>query len=301
MGYALEILNLKKKYSDNLLAVNNLSFKVNTGEIYAILGKNGCGKTTTINCILGLVKKTSGEIFIDKINIDKNPNLAKLNINVVPQEFNFNLWESVENILINQAGYFGFKKKEIEKRIDFLLKKLDLIDKKKIEMMKLSGGQKRRVMICRALITNPKILILDEPTAGVDIEIRQKIYKFLKYLNKVEKITIILTTHYLEEVELLCDKVLFIKDGKNVVEDKVKNIIKNQKTKTFIFDLNKNFKEKKIKKYKINSIKKNEIEIELKKNEELNNLILEFEKLGYKVLNMKNKKNRLEEFFLENG
>ena len=302
MNLALEISNLKKTYlnkNKKIQVLNGIDLKIKKGDFFAILGKNGCGKSTTINCILGLTKKTSGKISINGFDIDENHNLGKLEVGVVPQEFNFNPWDSVENTIINQAGYFGFLKNDIKTNMEFLLTKMDLLEKRNSFMKNLSGGQKRRVMIVRALITNPKILILDEPTAGVDIEIREEIYSFLKYLNKTKKMTIILTTHYLEEVELLCNNLAIMKNGIIVKKDSVNNLIHKSNSKSFIFNLNKNYIENSIITFEIMNFNKKEVEIKLNKNQTINNLVIEFGKKGYEILSLRNKKNRIEETFLE--
>ncbi|MDF4311122.1 ABC transporter ATP-binding protein, partial [Vibrio parahaemolyticus] len=202
--YALEIEQLRKTYAGGFEALKGISLQVKKGDFYALLGPNGAGKSTTIGIISSLVNKTSGVAKVFGYDIDTDLELAKQNLGLVPQEFNFNQFETVEQIVIQQAGYYGVSKILAKERAEKYLKKLDLWEKRKERARNLSGGMKRRLMIARALMHEPKLLILDEPTAGVDIELRRSMWDFLKEINQQQGITIILTTHYLEEAEMLC-------------------------------------------------------------------------------------------------
>ncbi len=210
---ALSVQSLTKIYDGGKVALDDVCLDIQRGDFFALLGPNGAGKSTLINCIVGLVDITDGEIKIfDKDNVKEYID-AKLSVGIVPQEFNFSIFEKVIDILVTQAGYYGIAMHIARTRSMEILKALDLYDKRDVQAMKLSGGMKRRLMIARALVHHPRLLILDEPTAGVDVEIRQHMWKYLKGLNE-SGTTIILTTHYLEEAEHLCNKVAFIKDGK---------------------------------------------------------------------------------------
>ena len=222
--YALNINGLVKTYGDDKIAVDDVDLKVEVGDFFALLGPNGAGKTTIINCIVGLVNIDEGTIDIFDNNTIKDHVIAKLNVGLVPQEFNFSIFEKVIDIIITQAGYYGVTRHVARHRAEEILKALDLFDKKDTRAMALSGGMKRRLMIARALAHHPKLLILDEPTAGVDVEIRQHMWKYLRKLN-ANGVTIILTTHYLEEAENLCNKVAFIKDGRIIESGNMKDIL----------------------------------------------------------------------------
>ena len=224
---ALEINNLIKVYDVGYkLAVNDVSINVERGDFFALLGPNGAGKSTIINCIVGLLNTTSGNIRVFDHDIKGDYVKAKLSVGIVPQEFNFSIFEKVIDILTTQAGYYGIPLHIARQRSNEILKALDLYEKRSNKAMELSGGMKRRLMIARALVHHPKLLILDEPTAGVDVEIRQHMWKYLKNLNE-SGVTIILTTHYLEEAEKLCNKVAFIKGGKIIEEGNMKDILAN--------------------------------------------------------------------------
>ncbi len=209
---ALDIKNLHKKYRDGPVAVHNVTLQINKGDFFALLGPNGAGKSSLIGMVCGLVQKTSGTVIVQGHNIDTDGDNAKLTVGLVPQEFNFSIFEAVEDILFTQAGYYGLSRKEVGAHIEMLLKKLGLYEKRKVKAMTLSGGMKRRLMIARALVHKPTLLFLDEPTAGVDVELRLEMYEFLRDLN-ASGVTIILTTHYLEEAEKLCKRVAIIHKG----------------------------------------------------------------------------------------
>lgn len=296
---ALEIKNLKKIYGDKFEALKGIDLEVEKGDFFALLGPNGAGKSTTINILCSLVNKSSGEVKINGVDIDKDFDLAKTYLGVVPQEFNFNWFEKVENIVVNQAGYYGIPRDIAIKRAEKYLKKLELWDKKNIQAMKLSGGMKRRLMIARALVHEPKILILDEPTAGVDVELRTTMWKFIREINKAGT-TIILTTHYLEEAEELCKNIAIIDKGEIIVNTTMKELLKRANSQTIVMDTKEDLtKAPKIKEVETIFIDKNTLEVKVAKSKPINDIFTELSKLGITVLSMRNKVNRLEELFVE--
>lgn len=227
MAHALNIQNLRKTYDNGVEALKGVSLTVEEGDFFALLGPNGAGKTTIIGIITSLVNKTSGEALIFDASIDTDPSTAKTYIGVVPQEFNFNIFAKVIDIVLTQAGYYGIPRKEALPRAEQLLKDLGLWEKRNSPAQSLSGGMKRRLMIARGLIHNPKLLILDEPTAGVDVEMRLGMWDFLRKLNK-EGTTIILTTHYLDEAEELCRNIAIINKGAIVVNESMQKLLESQ-------------------------------------------------------------------------
>lgn len=295
MDYALELKNLTKIYFNNIKALQGINLKIKIGDFYALLGPNGAGKSTTIGIITSLINKTNGNIKIFGYDLNKNPVKAKSKIGLVPQEFNFNLFETVLQILVNQAGYYGIEKNNAMFYIEKYLKKLDLWEKRNFRACTLSSGMKRRLMIVRALIHQPKLLILDEPTAGVDIELRRLIWSFLKKLNQ-KGITIILTTHYLEEAEVLCRNIGIIQYGKLIENTTIKNLLSKIETETFIFDLKLNSNIPKLKNFKYNLIDNVTLEVEIIKQKGLNQLFQQLNAQNIQVVSMRNKINRLEEF-----
>jgi ABC-2 type transport system ATP-binding protein len=216
MKDALTIKGLHKVYDGGKEALKRVDFSVNEGDFFALLGPNGAGKSTLIGIACGLVRKTEGQVTVQGYNIDTDGDTAKVHVGLVPQEFNFSIFETVESILFTQAGYYGISRKEAAPQIDMLLHKLGLTEKRNVKSMTLSGGMKRRLMIARALVHKPTLLFLDEPTAGVDVELRLEMWEFLKELNK-SGVTIILTTHYLEEAEKLCKRIAIMSQGAIVV------------------------------------------------------------------------------------
>jgi ABC-2 type transport system ATP-binding protein len=228
MKHALEIKDLKKTYDGGKVALKGVDFAVEDGGFFGLLGPNGAGKSTLIGITCGLVNKTEGSVIVQGYNIEKDGDTAKLHVGLVPQEFNFSIFETVDSILFTQAGYYGISRSEAAPQIDMLLKKLGLEEKRGLKSMTLSGGMKRRLMIARALVHKPTLLFLDEPTAGVDVELRLEMYEFLRELNK-SGVTIVLTTHYLEEVEKLCNDVAIISNGKIVVTGTVKDVMNGRK------------------------------------------------------------------------
>lgn len=295
--YALEINQLTKQYKNGVTALNGINLKVKCGDFYALLGHNGAGKSTTIGIVSTLINKTSGQVQVFGFDLDKNPQQLKSAIGLVPQEFNFNQFEIVQDILINQAGYYGIPRNEALQRAEYWLKKLDLWDKRHQQAMRLSGGMKRRLMIARALMHNPKLLILDEPTAGVDIELRRHMWQFLTDLNQ-QGTTIILTTHYLEEAEILCKHIGIIQQGKVVIDTSMKALLAELETETFILDLASNSPMPQLKGYRVVSNVDNSLEIEVHRQQGLTDLFTQLAQQGIEVLSMRNKTNRLEELFV---
>lgn len=225
---ALTITNLKKKYENGPEALKGVSLTVEKGDFFALLGPNGAGKSTLIGITCGLVQKTEGKVIIQGHDIDHDHDTAKLHVGLVPQEFNFDIFTTVENILYIQAGYYGISRKEAKPQIDMLVKKLGLEDKKDVQAVKLSGGMKRRLMIARGLVHKPTLLFLDEPTAGVDVELRREMWIFLRELNE-SGVAIILTTHYLEEAEELCKHIAIINHGEIKKEGTMKEVMNGRK------------------------------------------------------------------------
>lgn len=295
--YALEIKGLTKQYKNGVQALQGIDLCVEQGDFYALLGHNGAGKSTTIGIISSLVNKTDGTVKVFGYDLDKNLAELKQQIGLVPQEFNFHQFEKVINILVNQAGYYGIPRKEALKRAEFWLKKLDLWDKREQQSMRLSGGMKRRLMIARALMHNPKLLILDEPTAGVDIELRRSLWTFLRELN-LQGTTIILTTHYLEEAEMLCRHIGIIQQGRLVVDMPMKTLLAKLETETFVLDLAIKSPLPEIQGYNATMIDANTLEVEVQREQGLNQLFTQLTQQGIQVLSMRNKANRLEELFV---
>ncbi|OJG25965.1 ABC transporter ATP-binding protein [Enterococcus caccae] len=271
---------------------------VEEGDFYALLGPNGAGKSTTIGIITSLVNKTSGNVKVFGYDLDTDLVLAKQQIGLVPQEFNFNPFETVEQIVVNQAGYYGVSRKEALKRSEKYLKQSDLWEKRNVRARMLSGGMKRRLMIARALMHEPRLLILDEPTAGVDIELRREMWDFLRELNE-NGTTIILTTHYLEEAEMLCRNIGIIQSGQLIENTSMKTLLAKLQFETFIFDLAPVDREPEITGYKYLFEDEQTLEVEIERNQGLNGLFAQLTEQGIQVLSMRNKSNRLEELFLK--
>jgi len=292
---ALQIKGLYKTYNDGKVkALNGVDLTIYKGEIFGLLGPNGAGKSTLINVLTTLANKTSGEIVINGLDFAKFPSEAKIYLGVVPQEFNFNWFEKVEDIVVQQAGFYGMPASEAKERAEILLKRLGLWDKKDTVSMKLSGGMKRRLMIVRALIHKPEILILDEPSAGVDVDLRREMWEFVRELNQ-EGVTIILTTHYLEEAENLCDRVGIINKGNILEVGTVKELLSELKKDTLVLDIMGDIKNLP-KRYRV--IEEGRLETDLLQGEDLYIITNELHSKGLQVTGIRNKTNRLEEVFI---
>lgn len=298
MTYALEISDLKKVYDTGVQALKGIDLKVSEGDFYALLGPNGAGKSTTIGIITSLVNKTSGTVKVFGYDIDTQLEKAKQQIGLVPQEFNFNPFETVQQIVVNQAGYYGVPRKEAYKRSEKYLKQADLWEKRDEKARMLSGGMKRRLMIARALMHEPKLLILDEPTSGVDIELRRGMWHFLQELN-ANGTTIILTTHYLEEAEMLCRNIGIIQAGQLIENTSMKALLSKLQHETFIFDLDISQQQPQLAGYAYQFDGDQTLEVEVERNQGVNDIFTQLTKQGIKVLSMRNKSNRLEELFLK--
>ncbi len=295
---ALKIQNLQKTYASGFVALKNVQLEVEEGDFFALLGPNGAGKTTIIGIITSLVNKTAGDVSVYGHSIDLESEIAKTYIGVVPQEFNFSVFEKVIDIVVNQAGFYGIPQPIALERAEHYLSQLGLWDKRYQSARMLSGGMKRRLMIARALVHEPKMLILDEPTAGVDIELRRSMWAFLREINQQGK-TIILTTHYLEEAEYLCRKVAIIDKGTIIENTTIKELLSRLQTETFIFDLKRPLAEPPvIQGCEITSIDEMTLEIIFEKSRDLNTVFQDLSKHHIEVLSMRNKTNRLEELFV---
>lgn len=295
---ALTITHLNKTYRNGVNALKDVNLTVEDGDFFALLGPNGAGKSTTISILTSLVRKSSGTIKVFDADMDQQAELAKSYIGLVPQEFNFNGFEQVKHILITQAGYYGVPSKQAEPRADALLKQLGLWEKRHTPSRALSGGMKRRLMIARALVHNPRLLILDEPTAGVDIELRRSMWGFLRDINR-RGTTIILTTHYLEEAENLCRNIAIIDQGRIVEHTDMKSLLNRLDKETFVLDLITPLTDNSLLDgINYQQIDSTTIEVELHRHEGLNDLFSLLTQRGITVASMKNKVNRLEELFL---
>ena len=298
MTAALSIKNLHKTYGNDFQALKGIDLQVEPGDFFALLGPNGAGKSTTIGVICSLVKKTAGHVEIFGKNIDTHFSEAKQELGVVPQEFNFNQFEKVRDILVNQAGYYGLPRALAEERADKYLNKLGLWEKRDTPSRMLSGGMKRRLMIARALVHEPRLLILDEPTAGVDIELRRSMWEFLQEIN-ANGTTIILTTHYLEEAESLCRNIAIIDRGELVENTNIRDLLKQLSKEVFILDARQSVTQVPvIEGYPITQIDEHCLEVVVDKGQSLNELFSALSDLGIHVVSMRNKANRLEELFV---
>jgi len=294
---ALAISQLSKTYEGGFIALKGIDLDVAQGDFFALLGPNGAGKSTTIGIICSLVRKTGGSVSIFGYDIDQDFSTAKQYIGVVPQEFNFNQFEKPIDILVAQAGYFGIKADLALQRAEKYLRQLGLWEKRNDLSRNLSGGMKRRLMIARALIHEPKLLVLDEPTAGVDIELRRSMWEFLKEIN-AQGTTIILTTHYLEEAESLCRNIAIIDHGSIVQNTSIKALLKQLDRETFVFDSATLLTETPVLEgYSVTLVDSHSIEVEVHKSQSINEVFDSLNEQNIKVVSMRNKTNRLEELF----
>ncbi len=299
MENALDIIRLNKVYKNKVLALDNISLSVEKGDLFAFLGPNGAGKSTVIGIISSLVRITSGEVLVFGENVQKNPDFAKRNIGLVPQEYNLNQFIPIEETMINVAGYFGINKDEAERRTYKLFNQLGIWNKRKNTPRELSGGMKRRLMIARALIHDPKLLILDEPTAGVDTELRLTMWDFFKELNS-KGVTIILTTHYLEEAERLCKNLAIIHKGNIIQHSSMDEVFQMRKKHTYIIKTSNNIEGDLVSDDLVfKTIDPNTCEITVDNEVSVTKIIEKLKDININVLNIISKRNRLEELFME--
>jgi ABC-2 type transport system ATP-binding protein len=295
---ALSIRDLQKTYKSGVQALRGIDLDVDKGEFFALLGPNGAGKSTAIGIISSLVNKSSGTVTVLGHDLDSEPETVKSHIGLVPQEFNFNMFEQVVEIVLNQAGYYGIGRRAARERAEHYLNKLGLWEKRHTVARQLSGGMKRRLMIARALVHEPELLILDEPTAGVDIEIRRSMWDFLRETNQ-RGTTIILTTHYLEEAESLCRTVAIINNGEIVEHGDVNSLLVQLHTETFVLNVEGGLSDlPELPGYRLQRLDNSTLEVEVSKDQGINRLFGELSSRGVQVTSMRNKTNRLEEFFL---
>jgi ABC-2 type transport system ATP-binding protein len=296
---ALTLHGLTKIYNNGVVALQGIDLGVNQGDFFALLGPNGAGKSTTIGIIASLINKTQGEVKVFGHSLDTELEAAKACIGLVPQELNFSIFEKVSDVVIYQAGYYGVAKRLAKQRAEIYLKKLDLWDKRDQVSMRLSGGMKRRLMIARALMHEPKLLILDEPTAGVDIEIRRSMWEFLQTINR-QGTSIILTTHYLEEAEYLCKNIAIIDKGCIIENTSMKNLLATLNMETFVFDLKKPLETlpQTSSPFAMRLVDHLTLEVDVAKEQSLNNLFGFLQGHQIEVTSLRNKANRLEELFL---
>ncbi len=303
MTDALTIRKLRKTYNNGHEALKGIDLSVVPGDFFALLGPNGAGKSTTIGIISSLVNKTGGYVDIFGHDIDKELVAAKCHLGVVPQEFNFNQFEKVEDVVITQAGYYGIHHKEARRRTEKYLKQLGLWDKREIQSRMLSGGMKRRLMIARALVHEPRLLILDEPTAGVDIELRRTLWEFVREINSTGT-TVILTTHYLEEAEQMCRNIAIIDEGTIVEQNSMKELLRKLDRESFYLDTRQVIPENSplckdsFAGYVVRRVDEHTLEVEVGKTQGLNSLFRQLNEQQIEVVSMRNKSNRLEELFV---
>lgn len=301
MQPALKVENLTKTYKNGPTALKGISLEVMPGDFLALLGPNGAGKSTLIGIISSLISKSSGHVSLFGHDLDKEPGVVKSALGLVPQEFNFNQFEKVQDIVLNQAGYYGVLRQDALQRCEWLLTSLGLWDKKNVQARNLSGGMKRRLMIARALIHKPRLLILDEPTAGVDIELRRTLWEFVRKINE-QGTTIILTTHYLEEAEAHCKNIAIINLGEIIVNSSMSELLKRLDTETFILYLDREIDESELagsglEHYEL--IDAHSLEIEVFAEQNLTDIVQKLMEKSVRVTGLRNKFNRLEELFIK--
>ncbi len=295
---ALSVKGLTKTYKNGVQALKGIDLDVQEGDFFALLGPNGAGKTTLIGIVTSLVNKTAGQVSVFGHDLDAQLARAKSCIGVVPQELNFNMFESPETIVVNQAGFYGVERELATQRAEKYLKQLQLWDKRRSMARSLSGGMKRRLMIARALMHEPKLLILDEPTAGVDIEIRRSMWDFLREINQ-QGTTIILTTHYLEEAENLCRNIAIIDKGQVILRDRMANLLRTLQTESFLLTLrNPVAVAPVLNGLSVKRVDDHTLDVELSKEQSLNDVFAQLAAQGIDVISMRNKVNRLEEMFM---
>ena len=296
--HALSIKQLTKTYSNGLQALKGIDFDVEPGDFYALLGPNGAGKTTAIGIICSLVNKTSGQVEVFGHDLDTDVESAKACIGLVPQEINLNTFDTALNIVVNQAGYYGIDRKLALQRAEKYLGELRLWDRRLDQARNLSGGMKRRLMIARALIHEPKLLMLDEPTAGVDIEIRRSMWDFLRRINEAGT-TIILTTHYLEEAESLCRHVAIIDEGEIIENARMSTVLRKLQREVFVLSLREPLREAPVLPgFETSLVEDCELEVTVDAEYDLNTLFARLNDVGISVVSLRNKANRLEELFM---
>jgi ABC-2 type transport system ATP-binding protein len=295
---ALSVRHLTKVYGNGVLALKGIDLDVEEGEFFALLGPNGAGKSTTIGIVCSLIRKSAGSVSIFGHDLQSEPEAAKSLIGLVPQEYNFNVFEPVVEILVNQAGYYGIDRRTAYGRAEESLRRLGLWEKRKGMARELSGGMKRRLMIARALVHRPRLLILDEPTAGVDLEMRRSMWEFLREINR-RGTTIILTTHYLEEAESLCRRLAIINEGVIVEDGALNAVLSRLHREVFVLNLKGSLQSvPAVPGYSIVQIDESTLEVEVPRERGINRLFTELSQRGVEVLSMRNKTNRLEEVFL---
>ena len=296
---ALRIENLSKIYGDGFEALKGIDLDVAEGDFFALLGPNGAGKSTTIGIISSLVAKSGGKVAVFGIDVDEDFPAAKKHLGIVPQEFNFNTFEKVWDIVINQAGYYGLPRHLAQERAEKYLRELGLWDKRDTASRMLSGGMKRRLMIARALVHEPRLLILDEPTAGVDIEMRRSMWDFLQQINAAGT-TIILTTHYLEEAEALCRHIGIINRGEIVEHSSIKGLLRRLQREVFILDCREDLPEEVlVEGYVVRRVDPHTLEVEVEQGQNINQVFSELDQRGIHIISMRNRANRLEEMFVK--
>lgn len=295
---ALVLNDLTKVYDNGVAALSGINLRVQQGDFFALLGPNGAGKSTTIGIITSLIRKTRGTVHVFDYSLDQAPGKVKSLIGLVPQEINLSIFEKILDLLLYQAGFYGVPLRLAKQRAEFYLKKLDLWDKRKQPAMRLSGGMKRRLMIARALLHEPKLLILDEPTAGVDIEIRRTMWDFLRQMNQ-KGTTIILTTHYLEEAESLCKNIAILNQGRIIKDTSMKQLLAQLHIETFILDLKHSLDQIGPSPFVMRLLDHHTLEVDLDKRQTMNDLFGYLHTKNIEVLSMRNKANRLEELFLQ--
>lgn len=298
--WALEVEQIRKTYTGGVEALKGISLSIEEGDFFALLGPNGAGKTTLINILSGLVNKTSGKLSVHGISIDDDAAQAKLRVGVVPQEFNFGIFEKVLDIVLDQAGYYGISRREAYSNAKKYLTQLGLWEKRDVQARELSGGMKRRLMIARGLVHDPKFLILDEPTAGVDIELRRGMWDFLRELNRDKGVTILLTTHYLDEAEELCRNMAIINQGEIVASGLIKDLLATMEDESVVLDLDRSPDENTLSDLAVfhPQVTERSLEVTVNRQYSISQVIRILGAAGIEVLSFRNTSNRLEAYFL---